>query len=68
MELKPEELEEERNRQILEILMDVRKDLGDIVIHSVYSTYIPSLRYPEEKERELIQSAVKKLKIALALM
>jgi len=67
-ELKPEEIAEERMRTVLDILMDVTHDLGDVVMHSVYGSYVPSFAYPPEKERELLETAKKKLEIALALM
>ena len=68
VKLKPEEIEMERVRTVYELLMDASHDLGEVVIHSVYGAYIPSFAYPEEKEREFLERAKKKLEIALALM
>jgi len=58
----------EIDRQIMELLISAQTDLGDVVAHDVYSSYIPWFRYTPEQERQKLESAKKKLELALALM
>ena len=50
------------------IINSAMEDVGTVVWHSVYGSYLPELRLPENIERRYLELAKKKLEVALSLV